>query len=264
MGDSTGPALRHVARFGTTAQPGDTLPGPVAPGMTLNSPVGVALDRAGNVWVCDTGNNRLLVFDASLSTLRHVLHAPESAAGGEAARAFRMPFHVCPHPEKNRVFVSDMGNSRIVVLDLADGAPRFAGALGNTAQKGFAPLQDPNGLTLVRGTKGFELCVNDEFFHNAADPLRNRCVRFTEDGLYLGEFRSVQVKGRRHDLLWPQGLASDAEGNLYLANTGSYEILRCPADAKVDDDYVARGGSPLIAHRFGTPGAWACSTSCAT
>ncbi|MBK7898029.1 MAG: hypothetical protein IPJ99_01265 [Betaproteobacteria bacterium] len=100
MGDSTGPALRHVARFGTTAQPGDTLPGPVAPGMTLNSPVGVALDRAGNVWVCDTGNNRLLVFDASLSTLRHVLHAPESAAGGEAARAFRMPFHVCPHPKR--------------------------------------------------------------------------------------------------------------------------------------------------------------------
>ncbi|MBK7898028.1 MAG: hypothetical protein IPJ99_01260 [Betaproteobacteria bacterium] len=78
-------------------------------------------------------------------------------------------------------------------------------------------------------------------------------MRFTEDGLYLGEFRSVQVKGRRHDLLWPQGLASGAEGNLYLANTGSYEILRCPAGAKVDDDYVARGGSPLIAHRFGTP-----------
>ncbi len=253
MGDRTGPVLRHIASFGTTAQPGDTLPGPVAPGMTLNSPVGVALDRAGNVWVCDTGNNRLLVFDADLSTLRHVLHAPESAVGGEAALPFHMPFHVCPHPEKNRVFVSDMGNSRIVVLDLTEGAPRFAGALGNTAQKGFAPLQDPNGLTLVRGKKGFELFVNDEFFHNATDPLRNRCVRLTEDGRYLGEFRSVQVKGRRHDLTWPQGLASDAKGHLYLANTGNYEILRCAADAPVDGDYVASGGSTLIAHRFGTP-----------
>ncbi|HNM81657.1 MAG TPA: hypothetical protein PKL28_11420, partial [Rhodocyclaceae bacterium] len=98
MGDRLGPKIRHCARFGATARPGEDRPGPVLPSLNLNSPVGVCRDRSGNVWVCDTGNNRLLVFDGDLTTLRHVLFAPEAAAGGTAALPFRMPFHVCPHP----------------------------------------------------------------------------------------------------------------------------------------------------------------------
>lgn len=254
MGDRLGPKIRHCARFGATARPGEDRPGPVLPSLTLNSPVGVCRDRSGNVWVCDTGNNRLLVFDGDLTTLRHVLFAPEAAAGGTAALPFRMPFHVCPHPEKDRVFVTDMGNSRVVVLDLVAGQPRFAYALGDSPQRGFSPLQDPNGIALVRAPRGdWEVFVNDEFFHDASDPMRNRCVRFTEEGRYRGEFRSILVEGRRHDLYWPQGLAADDAGNLYLANTGSYEILRCPAHAPVDADYVASGGRAVVAHRFGQP-----------
>ncbi len=254
MGDSTPHQIRHLACFGATVRPGDTVPGPVTPELALNSPVGVARDRAGNVWVCDTGNDRLLVFDSALREIRCVLPAPEAGAAGEAGRPFRMPFHVCPHPEADRVFISDMGNSRVVVLDTSGAIPRFERAIGNTPQTGFSPLQDPNGLTLVRSGKGgFDLWVNDEFFHDAREPLRNRCVRFTEAGRYLAEFRAVRVAGRCHDLTWPQGLASDADGQLYIANTGNYEILRCPADARIDSDYVAAGGRTLIAHRFGTP-----------
>jgi DNA-binding beta-propeller fold protein YncE len=247
-------AIAHLTRYGEIAQPGDDLPGALRPSLTLNSPVGICLDRRGNVWVCDTGNNRLLVFDAALTELRHVLYAPDDGAKGAAGVPFRMPFHVCPHPDEDRVFITDMGNSRVVVMDCAGAAPRFAYTIGDQATDGFAPLQDPNGITLVRQADGScHVFVNDEFFHNASEPMRNRCVRFDAQGHYLSEFRTVVVNGRRHDLYWPQGLASDAAGNLYIANTGSYEILRVASDAAVDAEFTVHAGKAVVAHRFGQP-----------
>lgn len=246
--------IQHLTRYGEIARPGDDLPGPVRASLTLNSPVGVCLDRRGNLWVCDTGNNRLLVFDAALSELRHVLHAPAEGKKGAAGVPFRMPFHVCPHPDEDRVFITDMGNSRVVVMDCAGEEPRFAYTIGDKAKGAFAPLQDPNGITLVRQADGScHVFVNDEFFHNASEPMRNRCVRFDEQGNYLAEFRTVVVNGKRHDLYWPQGLSSDAEGNLYIANTGSYEILRVASEAAVDADFTVHEGRAVVAHRFGQP-----------
>lgn len=246
--------ILHLTRYGEIAQPGDDVPGPVGPSLTLNSPVGVCLDRRGNLWVCDTGNNRVLVFDTALRELRHVLHAPAAGKRGAGGVPFRMPFHVCPHPDRDRVFITDMGNSRVVVMDCDGAAPCFAGTLGDKAKGAFTPLQDPNGITLVRQADGScHVFVNDEFFHNADEPLRNRCVRFDEQGNYLSEFRTVVVNGRRHDLYWPQGLSSDAEGNLYIANTGSYEILRVASGAAVDADFTVHEGRAVVAHRFGQP-----------
>ncbi|MFA7291521.1 MAG: NHL repeat-containing protein [Rhodocyclaceae bacterium] len=260
MGHIVESEILHLTRFGEIARPGDDTPGPVRPTLALNSPVGVCLDRCGNVWVCDTGNNRVLVFDAALSELRHVFYAPAEGKKGAGGVPFRMPFHVCPHPDQDRVFITDMGNSRVVVMDCAAGEggdfapPRFAYTIGDKAKGAFVPLQDPNGITLVRQADGSShVFVNDEFFHNASEPLRNRCVRFDEKGNYLSEFRSVVVAGKRHDLYWPQGLSSDAEGNLYIANTGSYEILRCASDAAVDADFVVHEGRAVVAHRHGQP-----------
>lgn len=254
MNQAIGSGLSHLACYGEMARVGDDVPGPVRPSLTLNSPVGVSMDRRGNVWVCDTGNNRLLIFDAGLTHLRHVLHAPADGQKGPGGVPFRMPFHLCPHPDLDRMFITDMGNSRVVVMDVDGDVPRFAGTIGDRAQGAFTPLQDPNGITLVRQADGrCHVFVNDEFFHNASEPMRNRCVRFDEEGNYLSEFRTVVVAGRRHDLYWPQGLSSDAEGNLYIANTGSYEILRVASDAPVDADFSVADGKAVVAHRFGQP-----------
>lgn len=250
------PALRHVTHYGQQSRDRRDVPGPVPRDFTFNSPVGLCMDRSGQVWVCDTGNNRLVILDSELKSIRGVLECPDPAGQGAGALSFRMPFHVCPHPARDRVFVTDMGNSRVVALDYDAAGFHFAFAFGDQAQSGFTPLQDPNGITVVRAADGrWQVHVNDEFFHTPSEPKRNRCVRFDEDGRYRDEFRTaIAPDGSRHDLYWPQGLSSDRHGNLYLANTGSYEILKCAAGAPIDDDYCIAAQEPVVAHRFGQAG----------
>lgn len=248
--------FQHVAHYGQTSLESHDFKGRVPADFTFNSPVGLCMDRHQQVWVCDTGNNRVVVLDRGLTHILRILHCPDPGGSGEGAIDFRMPFHVCPHPEMDRVYISDMGNSRIVAMDYAAGRFEFAFAFGNRKGKGFEPLQDPNGITVVADKTGggYSIYVNDEFFHTPTEPIRNRCVRFDEKGAYVEDFRTlIDPDGSRHDLYWPQGLSSDARGNLYIANTGSYEILKCAAGEPIGADYSVAAKTPLISHQFGQP-----------
>lgn len=248
--------FQHVAHYGQTSLESHEFTGRVPASFTFNSPVGLCMDRHQQVWVCDTGNNRVVVLDRSLTHILRILHCPDPGGAGQAGLDFRMPFHVCPHPEMDRVYISDMGNSRIVAMDYAAGRFTFAFAFGNQKGAGFDPLQDPNGLTVVANQAGggYSIYVNDEFFHTPTEPIRNRCVRFDEKGDYVEDFRTlIDPDGSRHDLYWPQGLSSDAKGNLYIANTGSYEILKCAAGEPIGPDYSVTAKAPLISHQFEQP-----------
>ncbi len=105
------------------------------------------------------------------------------------------------------MYITDMGNSRVVVMDYAADRFTFAFAFGNQGSAGFEALQDPNGITVVRQESGAcHIHVNDEFFHTPNEPLRNRCVRFDENGGYVDEFRSViDPDGKRHPPHHPHG-----------------------------------------------------------
>lgn len=247
--------FQHVALYGQTAQEDPDYVGPVPQDFTFNSLVGCCMDRHQRVWVCDTGNNRVVVLDKDLKTILRVLPSPARGAKGAGAIDFRMPFHLCQHPQKNQMYITDMGNSRVVVMDYSADKIEFSHVFGNTTSNGGAPLQDPNGITIVKHGDGkYYVHVNDEFFHNASDKIRNRCVRYTDAGAYVDEFRSVvDPDGSVHNIYWPQGLSSDQEGNLYLANTGDYEILKCSATAKVDANYVIHAKKPVVQHKFGQP-----------
>ena len=245
-------AFEHVAHYGITAKQRPLKPGPVPEEFTFNTPVGLSMDRHENVWVCDTGNDRVLVLDKTLTRIVQILESP---AGGDVP--FHMPFHVCPHPETDQIFITDMGNSRVVVMKNDGKSISLDFIFGNEESNGGAPLQDPNGITLVRSEDGdHHIFVNDEFFHTETDKMRNRCVRYDSKGNYLGEFRTlIEPDGERRDLYWPQGLSSDSKGNLYIANTGSYEILKCAADAPVSPapEYSIAAKEPVISHGFKQP-----------
>lgn len=273
MDDRTRQGFRHFALYGQTAPAGQAFSGPIPEGFTFNSPVGLCMDHHQQIWVCDTGNNRIVILDRDFKTIVAILACPEAGSPKSAARKnFHLPFHACLHPAQDRIYITDMGNGRVVAMDYGPGRFRFAFAFGDRPGNGGAPLMDPNGITLVQrpcDPQGeYSIYVNDEFFREAGrtgsggcgpfgslcgpeNPLRNRCVRYSAQGDYLDEFRTViDPDNRPHDLYWPQGLSSDADGNLYIANTGSYEILKCPSCAPVTADYCIPADKPVVSHHF--------------
>ncbi|MGO4382282.1 NHL repeat-containing protein [Pseudoduganella sp. RAF19] len=246
--------FEHITYYGELAQQGAVPRGELPADFTMNSPVGIARDNFGRVWVCDTGNSRVLVFTADLDSLLHEIYA---TPGADTDKRLLMPFHLCPHPEENLMYFTDMGNGRVVVYSYDEKQVDFSFAFGDAVDgingEHFLPLSDPNGLTIVREKDGKNyLYVCDEFFHTKNDD-RSRCVKFTPDGKFVLQFRTVQDPGHKHDLLWPQGIASDAQGRLYLANTGDYEVLRIDTAWPVKDEVVQAPDESALLHSFGNP-----------
>ncbi len=74
----------------------------------LNMPQGMALDEDNNIWVADTGNHRIQLFNPEGKLL--------SAIGreGSGPEEFRSPTGVAYR--NGKIYVADNGNRRIKVL----------------------------------------------------------------------------------------------------------------------------------------------------
>ena len=71
----------------------------------LSMPEGVARDAAGNYWIGDTGNNRVLVVSSSGAILQSITTA--------AGKAISKPTSITVNGSK--VYVSDTNNDRVLV-----------------------------------------------------------------------------------------------------------------------------------------------------
>ncbi|SFX32088.1 NHL repeat-containing protein [Marinospirillum alkaliphilum] len=209
--------ISYLSHIGKTHDSLPPLPVRAAGKVSLNTPVGSCLDHLGRVWLADTAHNRLLVFDASL---QHLLAS--FGQTGSAPGEFNMPFRLLAHPDKPWIYVTDMGNRRIQLLEYTPDleiTPLLT--FGNQAP---INLTGPNGLVFHDG----QLCVADEFFEGADG--ESRLVVLDEEGHFIRDIRHIRYPDNSHEplqLLWPQGLTLDQQGNIYIANTGFNTLVRC-------------------------------------
>ncbi|MFC7141170.1 NHL repeat-containing protein [Halosimplex aquaticum] len=183
--------------------------------LQLASPVGLAQDRRGNVWIADAGHNRLLVVDDTLERL-----LGQVGTAGDEPGSFDLPLRLAHHPTAAAVYVADTGNGRVQRLDYEyDGeVPRVSGVDAFAATGEF----HPNGVVAHEYRDGVRVVAADEFYREG-DDLRGRLVVFDEDGTELRSIRSIGAEDPV-PLYWPQGLDVDDAGRLYVANTG-YGVL---------------------------------------
>ncbi len=116
--------VRRVDASGTatliagTRRPGYGGDGGPAVEAQLNFPAGLAVDKAGNVYIADTGNHRIRRIDAS-GTIRTIAGTGEpgfSGDGGPATKAqLSSPIALAVDGAGN-LYVADLGNYRIRVL----------------------------------------------------------------------------------------------------------------------------------------------------
>ena len=130
----------------------------------LVRPLGIAVDRAGRVWVAETPRHRLVILDALLRWIGTV--GREGVEPGE----FREPQAVAVAPD-GTLMIADTGNNRLQVLDQRGHSLQVLG--GNNAAsrtRGVSPLSAPSGVAVPR---------NDEAF--VSDTGNNRVLRLGKE-----------------------------------------------------------------------------------
>ena len=211
----------------------------------LDTPVGVATDAAGNLYVADAGNQRLRRIDLT-GTVELVAGTGErgySGDGGHAARArFDSPAGVAVDAVGN-VYVADFGNRRIRRIDSTGVVTTFAGAGegGDSGDGGAATEARLDGPASVTSDAAGNVLV--------AGPANHRIRRIDTVGTIstlagTGEAFDRADGGRAalarfsHEL---GGVSTDADGNLYVADAGNHVVRRIDAAEMIST--VAGGGT---------------------
>jgi len=203
---------------------------------SLNAPSSVAADGKGNVYIADTGNNRVLEvspsgtgFGAPVTILMGL-----SAPGGVAS------------DWSGNIFVSDTGNGRIVELPatatgfgamvtVAEGLSSPAGLAVDTSDNVYVANSGANSVlefALASGAYQAPVAIGTGFNHPMGVALdAGRDVYIADTGnnrLVEAPFSSAGYVSQR--TLWsnlnaPMGLGIDTTGDLYIANNGGQQVL---------------------------------------
>ena len=210
--------ISTVAGSGFFSYSGDG--GPAARAQ-LNGPRAVTMDTAGNFYIADTANSvvRKVTSTGAISTIAGIAQGGYGGDGGAATSAqINAPQGLAVDSSGN-VFVADTGNSRVrkisggTISTVAGGSTPGYGGDGGAATS--AQLNSPTGIAV--DSKG-DLYIADS---------DNNAIRMVSPS---GTITTVAGSGRQgysgdggpaiNALLnYPQGVALDSSGNLYITDT---------------------------------------------
>jgi hypothetical protein len=218
------------------------------PGGSLHYPVGVsAFD--GTVYVSNSGANEVsAVANGSTTAFAGSLSAyGEHGDGGQAVSASLFHPGGSAEDAKGDVFIADSGDNVIREVTPAGVIRRIAGT--GIAGLGYAgPAGFPAALSSLDHPQNVAVNAQGDVF--IADTYNNRVVKITPQGQvvtvagdgvagYSGDGRLAAFA----ELNQPTGLAVDAKGNLYIADSANNVIRRVAATTgiitSVAGDYAA-------------------------
>jgi uncharacterized protein (TIGR03663 family) len=187
----------------------------------FNHPRGVAVGPEGNVYVVDSDNHRVQVFDAEGAFLREwgsqcnlaVEHScmdldgdgPMDYGDGQ----FQEPWGIAV-ADDGRVYVADTWNHRVQVFD----------SDGTFLTKWGAYGQTPSDTWLLYGPRDITLDAQGRVF--ITDTGNKRIMVYDQDGNYLDQWGSEGVLPGSFSE--PVGIGVDSEGNIYVADAWNQRI----------------------------------------
>jgi DNA-binding beta-propeller fold protein YncE len=228
--DARSGVITTVAGNGEAGHGGDGGPAVRA---SLNEPYGIAIDRAGNIFVADRLNRRIRRIDAangSITTLAGTGEAAYSGDGGPAARAgLGEPNGLALDADQRHLYIADVADHRVRIVDLSSGTiatfagtgqPEHGGDGGPAAEAGIfgarAVKLGPDGTVYILERQGSSLRAV-----GAATGIITTIAGTTGRG-YSGD--GGPALAAVFDA--PKEMAIDPDGSLLIVDTENHAIRR--------------------------------------
>ncbi len=223
--DSAGD-ITTVAGNGIRGYNGD---GGAAVAAQLDSPAGVALDDAGNLYIADGDNNRIRKVDAAgvITTVAGNGTRGYNGDGGAATAAqLDFPSGVALDGSGN-LYIADYWNNRIRKVDAAGMITTVAGngTRGYNGDGGAAVAAQLNLPTVVAPDGSGNLYIADRS-NNRIRKVDSAGVITTVAGNGTRGYNGDDGAAVAAQLNSPNGVAPDGAGNLYIADSGNDRIRK--------------------------------------
>jgi sugar lactone lactonase YvrE len=228
--------ISTIAGTGTAGFSGDDGPATAA---QLNSPSGITVDRAGNVYFSDSANNRIRRIDAVTQTITSI-----AVANAQVSRPMGLALDAA-----GNLFVADSLNHRIrkiaadattVTTVAGNGTPGFS---GNNGPAAGAQLNSPSGVALDAAGNLFLADTNNSAIRRI-DAVTQTITTLGGNGTpgFSGDggLASLALLNQ------PIGIAADPDGNLLIADTNNDRIRRIDASSQVITTIAGSGISGFL------------------
>ncbi|MFQ5578786.1 MAG: hypothetical protein ACE5G8_17550, partial [Anaerolineae bacterium] len=174
------------------------------------APRALAVSPQGQLYVADSGNHRIQVFDRNGQFLK-AWGGTEGAGPGQLSEAWGIAVGA-----DGRVYVSDTWNHRIEIFDEDGNYLSEFGVFDDTqgdANKSPGSFWGPRDI-LIDGQGNLYI----------SDTGNKRVQKFTPDGEFLGAWGGGGVVAGRFEE--PVGLAIDSAGNIYVTDTWNRRVQK--------------------------------------
>ena len=240
---ATGILTTVAGTFGKTGNSGD---GGLATSATLQNPCGLAFDSAANLYIVDAFNHNIREVAAKTGIINTVVGTGGFGATGDGGPAIAAtlgsPFDIAIDAQGDLFIVDGYNNSvREVTPGTIPTITRFAGSsVGYSGDGGpatSAQLSNPAGVA-----------VDSSGAVYIADTVNQR-IRVVKAGI-ISEFAGADHDqgdgGKALDaiLFFPDRMAWDSAGNLYIADTNNNRIRKVTPAGSIDT--IAGNGSSVV------------------
>jgi uncharacterized protein (TIGR03437 family) len=231
---STNGIISTIAGNVNTGEGGYSGDGGPAAGATVSGPLGLALDAAGNLYIADTGNDRIRKIANGIITtvagggLGCAQQTDTVGDGCPATSALLFsPAGVAVDAAGN-LYVADTYNQRIrkavqngtITTVAGDGTyTLLPGSLGDGGPATSATLFFPGGVAVDSSENIYIADTFNNRIRKVANGIINT-VAGNGSGSYSGDGDSATSAG----LSGPSGIAVDSGGNLFIADTGDQRV----------------------------------------
>ncbi len=239
---------------------------------SLNEPRGVAVDSSGNVYIADSGNNRVRMVNTSglISTVAGDGTGGYGGDGGPATDAeINNPYGVAVDQSGN-LYIAEQTGQRVRKVTTSGTISTVAGT-GNAGAPGSAtgtavdqPLHNPSGLAIESSGSLLIADTNNNLIRRLSTSGTITTVAGTGsagDSGDGGPATSAQLN-------LPMGVREDSNGNIYIADTTNNLIRWVGSDGNIGT-IAGNGksgyngdGSPATAYELGSPSDVAPTSTC--